>query len=95
MKQKMLQVMVEREEDCRLTGRVEVDDAYDGGERHEGKRGRGAEGKPFVVAVQTNVENPDQVVFLKMKALKAVSTKELKPWFAAHAAWPVRFPGRR
>ena len=82
MKQKILEVMVEREEDRRLTGRVEVDDAYDGGERHEGKRGRGAEGKtPFVVAVQTDVENPDQVLFLKMKTLKAVSTKELKPWF--------------
>jgi ribosomal protein L37AE/L43A/transposase-like protein len=82
MKQKLLLVMAEREEDRRLTGRVEVDDAYDGGERHEGKRGRGAEGKtPFVVAVQTDVENPDQVLFLKMKTLKAVSTKELKPWF--------------
>lgn len=82
IKQKIMQVMVESEEGRRLTGRVEVDDAYNGGERHEGKRGRGAEGKtPFVVAVQTDVENPDKVLFLKMKALKAVSTEELKPWF--------------
>ena len=82
MKHKILQVMVEREEDRRLSGRVEVDDAYDGGERHGGKRGRGAAGKtPFVVAVQTDVENPDKVLFLKMKTLKAVSTQELKPWF--------------
>jgi len=85
MKQKILQVMVEREEDRRLSGRVEVDDAYDGGERHGGKRGRGAAGKtPFVVAVQTDVENPDKVLFLKMKTLKAVSVQELKPWFEAY-----------
>ena len=97
MKQKILLVMAEREEDRRLTGRVEVDDAYDGGERHEGKRGRGAEGKtPFVVAVQTDVENPDQVLFLKMKTLEAVSTKELKPWFEEdiEPGPPGPLPGR-
>ena len=38
----------------RSTGRVGIDDAYRGGERAGGKRGRGAPGKPpFVVAVQT------------------------------------------
>ena len=85
MKQKILQVMVEREEDRRLSGRVEVDDAYDGGERHGGKRGRGAAGKtPVVVAVQTDVETPDKVLFLKMKTLKAVSTQQLKSWFEAY-----------
>jgi hypothetical protein len=39
------QVMLEREEETVLSGRVEVDDAYMGGERHGGKRGRGAESK--------------------------------------------------
>ena len=82
MKQKLLQVMIEREERTTLSGRVEVDDAYMGGERHGGRRGRGAEGKtPFVVAVQTDVEHPEKVLFLKMKALESVSTKELEPWF--------------
>src|SRR4051812_22450415 len=38
-------------------GRVELDDAYLGGERSGGKRGRGAEGKtPFVAAVETTPE---------------------------------------
>lgn len=54
MKHKLLQVMAEREDRRVLDGRVEVDDAYLGGER-PGKRGRGSENKvSFVVAVQTS-----------------------------------------
>jgi transposase-like protein len=53
MKHKLLQVMTEREAFRVLEGRVEMDDAYLGGER-PGKRGRGSENKvSFVVAVQT------------------------------------------
>lgn len=53
VKHKLLQVMTEREEQRVLDGRVEIDDAYLGGER-PGKRGRGSENKvSFVVAVQT------------------------------------------
>jgi hypothetical protein len=49
--------MLERDGSKRLTGRVEVDDAYLGGERTGGKRGRGAPGKtPFVAAVETTPE---------------------------------------
>jgi len=54
MKHKILQVMFEREDSRRLTGRVEIDDAYLGGEHHGGKPGRGSPNKvPFVAAVQT------------------------------------------
>ncbi len=50
---KFMQVMHEREAQKRLTGRVEMDDAYLGG-RRSGKRGRGSAGKtPFVAAVET------------------------------------------
>lgn len=50
MKHKIMQAMAEREEPRRLNGFVQIDDAYLGGERNGGKRGRGAEGKqPFVV----------------------------------------------
>ena len=49
--------MMERDATKRLTGRVEIDDAYLGGERTGGKRGRGAPGKtPFVAAVETTPE---------------------------------------
>ncbi|MES1936219.1 IS1595 family transposase [Salinisphaera hydrothermalis] len=62
IKQKLLQVMVERESRRQLSGRVEIDDAYLGGER-PGKRGRGSANKiPFVIAVSTTAERkPHQV----------------------------------
>ncbi len=54
VKHKLMQVMQLREDSRQLTGRVEVDDAYLGGERSGGKRGRGSENKvPFIAAVQT------------------------------------------
>ena len=57
IKHKLKQVMLERDASKRLTGRVEIDDAYLGGERSGGKRGRGAPGKtPFVAAVETTTE---------------------------------------
>lgn len=57
LKHKLQQVMRERDASKRLTGRVEIDDAYLGGERTGGKRGRGAPGKtPFVAAVETTPE---------------------------------------
>jgi transposase-like protein len=57
IKHKLAQVMMERDAEQQLNGRVELDDAYLGGERSGGKRGRGAEGKtPFVAAVETTPE---------------------------------------
>ena len=57
VKHKLAQVMLERDATKPLTGRVEIDDAYLGGERSGGKRGRGAPGKtPFVAAVETTPE---------------------------------------
>jgi ISXO2-like transposase domain len=49
--------MLERDASQRLTGRIEIDDAYLGGERSGGRRGRGAPGKtPFIAAVETTTE---------------------------------------
>src|SRR4051794_28798610 len=58
MKQKLMAAMQAREADKpKLAGRVETDDAYLGGARPGGKRGRGAAGKtPFVAAVETTAE---------------------------------------
>ena len=57
IKHKLAQVMMERDATKQLSGRVELDDAYLGGERTGGKRGRGAPGKtPFVAAVETTPE---------------------------------------
>src|SRR4029453_13856057 len=54
VKHKLMEVMRLREDTRRLTGRVEIDDAYLGGEHSGGKTGRGSENKvPFIAAVQT------------------------------------------
>jgi ribosomal protein L37AE/L43A len=54
LKHKLMEVMRLREEPRQLSGRVEIDDAYLGGERPGGKPGRGSENKvPFIAAVQT------------------------------------------
>jgi transposase-like protein len=53
-KHKILEGMRQAEADRQLTGRVEIDDAYLGGERSGGKAGRGSENKvPFFATVQT------------------------------------------
>lgn len=79
MKHKIMQVMYEREASTRLSGRVEVDDAYLGGENPGGKVGRGSENKvPFIAAVQTNSQNkPLYAVFSKVKAF---SREEVVAW---------------
>ena len=58
MKHKLMRAMAAREaQKPKLEGRVEIDDAYLGGERPGGKPGRGAAGKqPFVAAVETTPE---------------------------------------
>ena len=54
IKHKLMETMLQREAGRRLCGRVEIDDAYLGGERSGGKSGRGSENKvAFVAAVQT------------------------------------------
>jgi ribosomal protein L37AE/L43A len=54
IKHKVLEAMRLAEQDRRLDGRVEIDDAYLGGEFSGGKSGRGSNNKvPFVAAVQT------------------------------------------
>jgi len=55
MLHKIMQVMVNAEQARKLTGRIEMDDAYLGGKRSGGKSGRGAAGKqPFLAAIQTS-----------------------------------------
>jgi hypothetical protein len=68
MKHKLMQVMLERDNDKPLQGRVEMDDSCWGGERRGGKRGRGAEAKkPFVAAVQTTEDGKPQKMKLSVR----------------------------
>jgi hypothetical protein len=58
VKHKLMRAMAAREAGKpKLAGRVEMDDAYLGGERPGGKRGRGAAGKtPIIATVETTAE---------------------------------------
>src|ERR671933_815044 len=78
MKHKLMRVMAEREaEKPKLSGRVEIDDAYLGGERPGGKRGRGAAGKtPIVAAVETTPERRPRR--LKLSVVKGFRKKEVE-----------------
>ncbi len=86
LKQKLMQAMALREgQKPRLEGRIEVDDAYLGGER-SGKRGRGAAGKtPFIAAVETTAERrPRRLRLTVVKGFrKRVVEKLAKSDFAA------------
>lgn len=65
-KHKLMQVLSEREADRQLSGRVEIDDAYQGGELPSGKSGRGSENKmSFTAAVQTTETGTPLKVCLK------------------------------
>jgi len=76
VKHKLKQVMLERDASKQLTGRVEIDDAYLGGERSGGKRGRGAAGKtPFVAAVETTSDG--KPVSIKLRRVSGFSGEAL------------------
>ena len=78
VKHKLMRAMAEREaKKPKLEGRVEVDDAYLGGERSGGKRGRGAAGKtPVVAAVETTAERKPRR--LKLTVVKGFRKKEVE-----------------
>ena len=85
MKHKIMAVMARREADTPLSGRVEMDDAYLGGARAGGKRGRGAPGKtPFVAAVSTSPEGrPRKVKLVPVKGFrKREIARGAKRWLA-------------
>jgi hypothetical protein len=69
-----------------LTGRVELDDAYVGGERTGGKRGRGASGgTPFVAAVETTPKG--KPVRLKLRRVASFCSQSISS-FAKRALDP-------
>jgi transposase-like protein len=75
MKHKLMQVMLEREAERKLSGRVEADEGYLGGQATGGKRGRGAGKKAvFVTAVATNQRGrPTGVRFDRLADVSAAS----------------------
>lgn len=80
MKHKIMEAMRRREQRRELAGRIEMDDAYLGGERCGGKTGRGSENKvPIVAAVQTTAAGQPIVACLRQQP----HTEEAVAIFAA------------
>jgi ribosomal protein L37AE/L43A len=83
LKHKLMEVMRLREDGRQLTGRVEIDDAYLGGQRSGGKAGRGSENKvSFLAAVQTAEDGQAELACLSLmpftsKAVSAFAAKSL------------------
>ena len=87
IKHKLLEAMRLAEIDRQLTGRVEIDDAYLGGERSGGKAGRGSENKvPFVAAVQTT---EDGMPHLACLSLRPFTKAALEEFFARSTVLPL------
>jgi transposase-like protein len=87
IKHKLGQVMLERDAERLLTGRIELDDAYLGGERSGGKRGRGSPGKtPFLAAVETTPEG--KPVRLKLRRVTNFCSRAVES-FAKRSLDPV------
>jgi hypothetical protein len=78
VKHKLMRAMAAREAaEPKLEGRIEIDDAYLGGERPGGKRGRGAAGKtPVVAAVETTPERKPRR--LRLTVVKGFRKREVE-----------------
>jgi transposase-like protein len=83
MKHKLQHVMKTREDSKPLSGFLKIDDAYLGGKRRGGKRGRGAPGKtPFIAAVATDKDgNP---LSMKFSMVRGFTNAEIKSWTLKH-----------
>ena len=83
VKHKIMQVMKEHDNESPLSGIVQIDDVYWGGEQHGGKRGRGSSNKtPFVAAVQVSDKGYPQA--MTMNVVKGFRLAEIKKWAQSH-----------
>jgi len=83
MKHKLMQVMLERENSKTLSGNIQIDDSYLGGERTGCKRGRGADAKiPFVAAIETSPKG--YPLKIKLSVVAGFRKKEIAKWTQEH-----------
>jgi hypothetical protein len=83
LKHKIMQAMKERDDGKPLSGIIQLDDVYWGGERRGGKRGRGSENKtPFVAAVSLNDEH--HPIAMNFNVVTGFRTSEIKRWAGNH-----------
>jgi transposase-like protein len=85
LKHKLMQAMCEREETTVLAQRVEIDDAYLGGERSGGKVGRGSENKiPFIAAVETSLDG--RPLRMVLSRVATFGLDDVDRWAKSHLA---------
>jgi hypothetical protein len=83
VKQKLMQVMKERDDSKMLSGIIQLDDVYWGEEHRGGKRGRGSPNKtPFVAAVSVNEKG--HPIAMNMNVVNGFRSKEIAHWAKHH-----------
>lgn len=83
IKQKLMQVMKGRDDSKPLSGTVQLDDVYWGGEQRGGKRGRGSPNKtPFVAAVSVNEKGHPMA--MTMTVVNGFRSQEIAKWAKRH-----------
>lgn len=83
IKHKLQQVMKDQDDQRPLAGIIQLDDAYFGGKKHGGKRGRGASGKtPFLAAVSTDIHGRPQ--HMRLSRVAGFSLAEVSRWSLKH-----------
>jgi hypothetical protein len=80
---KLMVAMSERDADYKLDGKVDIDDAYLGGERSGGKAGRGSENKvPFVAAL--SFDGAGHPFHLKLTTVPGFTSQAIADWAKAN-----------
>ncbi len=86
LKHKLMQTMAQRDARYRLRGRVEIDDAYLGGEReghiHGGRKA--ANKSAFVAAVQTRSDG--RPLYMRLTPVADFTKEEMAQWAKRHLA---------
>jgi hypothetical protein len=82
---KILRAMADKEEAYLLRGKIQMDDAYLGGERPGGKAGRGSENKiPIVAAV--SLHEAGHQIHARITAVSSFSSEAIGTWDKKHLA---------
>jgi len=83
MKHKLQQVMKNRDNCKALNGLLLIDDAFWGGKKRDGKRGRGATGKMLFVALLA-LSPEGHPLYIKLSHLSGFTKDEISAWSAMH-----------
>lgn len=81
--QKINRAMATQDDTHQLSGAVQIDDAYLGGERAGGKAGRGSENKvPFVAAI--SVDERGHPMYIKLNLVSGFTSQAISKWAKAN-----------